>query len=50
VEQGLEGNPRKTLKARVLLREWFSGRMDLKREGNELWAEYGAQPAALFES
>jgi len=48
VELGLYGDPRAALKARVFLRE-FLGRINLKREGNDqLWAEYGVQPAALL--
>jgi len=48
VELGLDGDPRAALKARVFLRE-FLGRINLKREGNDqLWAEYGVQPAALL--
>ena len=48
VDQGLDGDAPAALKARVFLRE-FLGRINLKREGNdELWAEYGVQPAALL--
>ena len=49
VEQGLNGNPSAAGKARVTLREWFCGRIDLTREGEQLWAEYGQQPAALLQ-
>jgi hypothetical protein len=47
VEQGLEGNPHEAGEARVVLKQWLCGRIDLKREGETLWAEYGEQPAAL---
>jgi hypothetical protein len=47
--EGLKGDPRAALKARVTLREMCGGRIDLKREGDELWAEYGIQPAALVQ-
>jgi hypothetical protein len=30
VAQGLDGNPREALKARVFLREWFSGKIRLE--------------------
>jgi hypothetical protein len=49
VEEGLERNPRAAGKARVVLRKWFTGRIDLGREGEELWARYGVQPAALLK-
>jgi hypothetical protein len=46
VEQGLDGDERAALKARVFLRELL-GRINLKPEGEgELWAEYGMQPTA----
>ena len=49
VEQGLDGDERAALKARVFLRELL-GRITLKPEGEgELWAEYGMQPAALLK-
>lgn len=48
VEMGLEGDARAALKARVFLRE-FLGRIELKREGAELWAEYGFEPSALLQ-
>jgi len=48
VEQGLDGDPRAALKARVTLREWFCGRIDLERHGDELWANYGVRPTALL--
>ena len=47
VEQGLDGDQRAALKARVFLRELL-GRIDLKPKGDELWAEYGVQPTALL--
>ena len=49
VEQGLEGDPRASGKARVVLREWFCGRINLERQGEELWADYGVQRAALLK-
>ncbi|MDB6009992.1 MAG: Resolvase protein [Gammaproteobacteria bacterium] len=48
IADGLNGNEREALKSRVILREMCGGRIDLKREGEELWAEYGLQPAALL--
>jgi hypothetical protein len=48
VELGLEGDERAALKARIFLRELL-GRINLKPEGRELWAEYGVQPAALLK-
>jgi hypothetical protein len=48
VEQGLGGDERAALKARIFLRALL-GRIDLKRERKgELWAEYAMQPAALL--
>jgi hypothetical protein len=49
VVQGLNGNPQEAGKARVTLRGWFCGRSDLTRDGEQLWAEYGQQPAALLQ-
>ncbi len=49
IAQGLDGNEREALKARVILRELFGGRINLKREGKgELWGESALQPAALL--
>lgn len=48
IAQGLDGNEREALKARVFLRELL-GRINLKPEGEELWAEYGVAPAALLK-
>jgi hypothetical protein len=49
VAQGLDGDERAALKARVFLRELL-GRINLKPEGEgELWAEYGVAPAALLK-
>ena len=44
IVQGLDGDPRAALKARLFLRELFCGRIDLTRGGDELWAECGFQP------
>jgi len=44
----LDGNEREALKARVFLRELL-GRINLKPEGEELWAEYGVAPPALLK-
>jgi DNA invertase Pin-like site-specific DNA recombinase len=50
IAEGLDGNPRAALKARVFLREYFNGRIDLEPGPNgELWASYGVQPAALLQ-
>ena len=46
---GLDGNAKEALKAREVLRQMFDGHMDLKREGEELWAEYSLQPGALLQ-
>jgi hypothetical protein len=48
IAQGLDGNEREALKARVFLRELL-GRINLKPEGEELWAEYGVAPTALLK-
>jgi site-specific DNA recombinase len=48
VAQGLDGDEHSALKARMVLREMFGGRVELSREGEELWAEYGLQPAAVL--
>jgi hypothetical protein len=51
IAQGLDGNPRAALKARAILREMcVGGRIDLKREGEQLWAEHALQPAACCKS
>jgi site-specific DNA recombinase len=51
IAQGLEGNPREALKARVFLREAFEGRIGMEPgEDGSLWAVYGFQPAALLRS
>jgi len=47
---GLDGSERAALKARMALWELCSGgRINLKREGEQLWAEYGLQPAAVLK-
>jgi hypothetical protein len=48
IAEGLDGNERAALKARVFLRELL-GRINLIPEGKELWAEYGIAPAALLK-
>ncbi|MDB6013121.1 MAG: pinR [Gammaproteobacteria bacterium] len=48
VTAGLDGNAKEALKAREVLRQMFDGQVDLKREGESLWAEYTVQPAALL--
>lgn len=51
IAQGLEGNPREALKARVFLREAFNGRIGMEPGADgSLWAVYGFQPAALLRS
>jgi hypothetical protein len=49
VAEGLNGDERAAHKARMVLREMCSGRIDMKREGDELWSEYGLQPAAVLK-
>ena len=49
IAQGLDGNPREALKARVILRELL-GEIRLEPDANgSLWAVYGVQPAALVK-
>jgi hypothetical protein len=50
IAEGLGGNPRAVLKARVILRDLFGGKIRLVPgpEGS-LWAEYGLHPAALLK-
>ena len=48
VELRLRGDERAATKARVLLRELL-GRINLKPEGEQLWAEYGVQPTAVLK-
>jgi hypothetical protein len=47
--QGLDGNPREALKARVFLREWFTGkiRLELLPDGG-LKAHWNQNAAALL--
>jgi hypothetical protein len=47
---GLDGNAKEALKAREVLRQMFDGHVDLKREGDSLWAEYYVQPVALLHA
>jgi hypothetical protein len=49
VALGLDGDAAAALKARSILREMVGGRIDLKREGEELWAEYSLQPGVLLQ-
>lgn len=49
ITQGLDGNAREAMKARVFLREYFGGRIDLEPgESGELWANYSECPTALL--
>jgi hypothetical protein len=49
VAQGLDGNPREALKARVFLREWFSGKIRLEPLSNgALMAHWDQNAAALL--
>ena len=51
IAQSLGGDERAALKARVILRELFGGRIDLKPEPDgSLLAEYGVQPAASLNA
>ena len=51
IEQGLDGDPRAALKARVILRELFGGKIRLVPEADgALWAEYNLRPAALLKA
>lgn len=50
INDGLDGDPRAALKARVFLRSRFGGRIDLRPEGSgELWAEWDDQPEAIVK-
>jgi hypothetical protein len=48
VAAGLDGDAREAAKARVVLRQMF-GRINLKREGKMLFAEYTLKPEALLQ-
>jgi site-specific DNA recombinase len=48
IELGLDGDPRAALKARVILRQLFGGKIVLQPGPDQsLWAEYALQPSAL---
>jgi hypothetical protein len=44
---GLDGDPREAAKARVVLKEML-GRINMRREGEMLFAEYSLKPEALL--
>jgi hypothetical protein len=49
IEEGLDGNPREALKARVFLREWFSGKIRFEPLSNGgLMAHWNQNAAALL--
>jgi hypothetical protein len=49
VAQGLDGNPREALKARVFLREWFNGKIRLEPlRGGGLMAHWDENATALL--
>jgi site-specific DNA recombinase len=48
VEQGLDGDPRAAGKARVVLRQMF-GRINMRRDGRALYAEYTLKPEAVLQ-
>lgn len=48
IDAGLHGRPRDAAAARVLLRELFGGKVPLKRQGGELWAQIALRPEALL--
>ena len=50
IAMGLDDNPRAALKARAVLRKLMPGNVRLVPKGEELWAEYALQPAALLAS
>ena len=47
IAQGLDGDRRAALKARVILRGLFGGKTRLKTKGPELWAHWNLAPAGL---
>lgn len=50
IEQGLDGDPRAALRARVILRKLFNGRIVLRPSPDRgLWAEFETQPAVLLK-
>jgi site-specific DNA recombinase len=48
IAQGLSGDPHAAGKARVVLREMF-GRINLRRDGKMLYAEYTLKPEAILQ-
>jgi hypothetical protein len=48
VAKGLDGDRREAAKARVVLKEMF-GRINMRREGEKLFAEYTLKPEALLQ-
>ena len=50
IAQGLDGDSRAALKARVILRGLFGGEIRLKRQGPQLWAHWNLAPAALLRA
>ncbi len=50
ISMGLDGNPREAQKARNTLRKMIPEKIRLTPHGDELWAEYALQPAALLVS
>jgi site-specific DNA recombinase len=48
IADGLDGDPREAGKARVILRELL-GRINLRRDGKALYAEYTLKPEALLQ-
>jgi DNA invertase Pin-like site-specific DNA recombinase len=48
VAKGLEGDAREAAKARIVLRQMF-GRINMRREGEKLFAEYTLKPEALLQ-
>ena len=50
IGMGLDGNPREAQKARHTLRKMIPEKIRLTPNGNELWADYALQPAAVLVS
>jgi hypothetical protein len=44
-----QARQRKALKVVLILREWFCGRINLERQGDELWADFGVQFARVLK-
>jgi site-specific DNA recombinase len=50
IAEGLDGDPRAALKARIILRDLFGGKIRLVPGAQgSLWAEYELHPAALLK-